>query len=234
MVQTHAAVEAVHGHLMDIVRLRRSDNTGIREPVPALALRLGKDQECYDFCKWWATIGDDGHYNWGNISLPYLDIKNADVFESPRKHYVREFGSLSHTAAIALLKIRLLIDVHTLQNSSVISHKVPREIFNSVRGQLVSSSVVAENKDIMNSHDQVSLIKNLEVQVQDLYAAVKNLNQYFWPVLLNLGEHLHPRSETWNCGTFEQVRVVLQHSYDAWMETPGAADVIRELVKRDI
>ena len=158
------------------------------------------------------------------MSLPYLDIKNADVFESPRKHFVRESGSLSHTAAIALLKIRLLIDVRTLQNSSMISYKIPREIFDSVRRQLVSSSVVAEIKDIMSSHDQV----------QDLYAAVKNLNQYFWPILLNPGEHLHPRSEIWNCGSLEEVRVVLQRSYDVWMETPGAVDVIRELVKRSV
>ena len=233
MVQTFAAAEAAHGHLMDILRLCRSDNMGVRDLVPALALRLGKDQECYDFCKWWATTGDDSHYDWGNMSNPYLDVKNADVFESPRKYFVKEFGSLSHIVAIALLKIRLLMDVRALQNSSVIGHKVPQEILDSVRGQLVSGSVVAENRDIMNSQDQAPLMKNLEAQVQDLYAAVKDQNQYFWPSLLNPGKHLHTRPEAYSIGSLEEMQLVLQHNYDAWMETPGATDVVRELVKRD-
>ncbi len=228
-VKTYAAAEAAHGHLMECLRLCRSDNMGVRDMVPALKLRLGRDQECYDFCKWWATTGDDSHYDWGNMSNPYLDVKNADVFEPPQKYFVKEFSSLSHTGTIALLKIRLLMDVRALQNSSVIGEKVPQEILDSVRGELVSGSVVVENKGIMNAKDQTPLIEKLEAQVKDLYAAVKKLNAHFWLALLNPEEHLSARPEAYSHGSLEEMQLVLQYSFDAWMETPGAIEMVREL-----
>ena len=42
-VKTYAAVEAAHGYCMDMLRLCSSDNMGIRDMIPALKLRLGKD-----------------------------------------------------------------------------------------------------------------------------------------------------------------------------------------------
>ena len=232
-VKTYAAAEAAHGHLMDLLRLCRGDNMGVRDLVPALALRLGRDQECYDFCKWWATTGQESHYDWGDMDNPYLDVKNADAFESPREYFARKYGSLSHSVAITLLKIRLLMDVRALQNSSVIGDRVPQEILDSVRGQLVSGSVVAGNKDVMNSQDQTPLIENLEAQVQELFVAVKNMNKYFWPALLNPGKHLTARPQAYSPGSLEETQLKLQYSYDAWTETPGAIDVVRELVKRE-
>lgn len=232
-VKTHLAVEAAHGHLMDCLRLCRSDNMGVRDLIPALDLRLGKDQECYDFCKWYATTGDDSHYDWGNMSNPFLDVKNANVFESPKPMFTNKYGSLSHSAAIALLKIRLLMDVRALQNSSVIGEKVPQEILDSVRGQLVSDSVIAENKSIMHAKDQAPLMERLESQVQDLYTAVKNINKHFWPALLNPGKHLKARPEAFSHGSLAEMQLVLQYSMDAWVETPGAVDVVKELVMED-
>ena len=62
-IKNYAAVEAAHDHVMDILRLNHSDNMGVRDMVPSLKLRLGRDQECYDFCKWWATTGQEGDYD---------------------------------------------------------------------------------------------------------------------------------------------------------------------------
>ncbi len=42
-------------HLMDQLRLCRGDNLGVREFIPGIMLRIGKDQECYDFIKWSAS-----------------------------------------------------------------------------------------------------------------------------------------------------------------------------------
>lgn len=125
------------------------------------------------------------------------------------------------------------MDVRALQNSSVIGNKVPQEILDSVRGQLVSGSVVAENKSIMNAKDQAPLIETLERQVQDLYTAVKKLNQHFWPALLNPGKHLTARPEAYSHGSVAQMQLILQYSFDAWTETPGALDMVRELVGKD-
>lgn len=226
-IKTHAAVEGAHAHVMDILRLCHSDNMGVRDLAPALKLRLGRDQECYGFCKWWATWeGED--YDWDDSDQPYLDIQGVDIFESPREHFTGEYGSLSRGVAVTLLKIRLLLDLRALQNSSMIGDKVPQEILDGVRGQLVSGSAIAENESIMNARDQAPLIRTLEVQVQDLYTAVKRTNEYFWPALLKPGKHLTAEPEAYGDGSPEQMQVVLQYSYDAWTETPGAIDMIRE------
>lgn len=230
-IKTYPAVETAHDHIMDMLRLCRGDNMGVRDLVPALKLRLGRDQECYDFCKWWVTTGQEGDYDWGDLDSPYLDVKNADVFEDPREEtFLNKYGSLSHTTAVTLLKIRLLMDVRALQNSLMIGEKVPQEVLDSVRGELVSGSVVAENRSIMNAQDQTSLIKKLESQVQDLYAAVQKLNKYFWPALLKPGKHLTARPEAYSHGSMEQMQLVLQYNLDAWTETPGALGVVRDLV----
>ncbi|TFA99787.1 hypothetical protein CCMA1212_008481 [Trichoderma ghanense] len=53
---------------------------GLRDMIPALYIRLGRDQDAYDFIKWYATTGSESDYDWGDMSLPFLDTKNADVF----------------------------------------------------------------------------------------------------------------------------------------------------------
>ena len=231
-IKTYTAVAAAQRHIMDILRLCRSDNMGVRDLLPAMDLRLGKDQECYDICKWYATTGQESDYDWGNMDNPFLDVKNADVFEPPLQGFLSKYD-LAHPVAITLLKIRLLLDARELQKSSMLSNKVPQEILDSVRDQLVSGSVIAENKTIMNNKDQSLLIEMLELQVHDLYTAVNKSNKYFWPALLKPEKHLAARPEAYSHGSPQHMQITLQHSFDAWMETPGAIDVIRELVKRD-
>lgn len=74
----------------------------VRDIVPGLMVRLNKDQECYDFIKWWAITGDDAHYGWGDMDLPYLYIENADVFE-PVDAFKLRFNGLGHAVSLLLL-----------------------------------------------------------------------------------------------------------------------------------
>lgn len=55
----------------------------VRDVIPALNIRLGRDQAAYDFMEWYTTTGQDSRYNWGDIDLPFLDVKAGDVLESP-------------------------------------------------------------------------------------------------------------------------------------------------------
>lgn len=66
-------------HLKDMLRLCRGDNLDVRSLVPALMLQLDQDQECYDFIKWYSTEGQRGGYDWGDVDLPFFDVKAADV-----------------------------------------------------------------------------------------------------------------------------------------------------------
>ena len=80
-VYTRESLEAQLHHLQDMMRLCRGDNMGLRHYVPVLLLRLDRDQECYDFAKWYETVGRRGDYDWGNMDLGFLDLKGEDAFE---------------------------------------------------------------------------------------------------------------------------------------------------------
>ncbi|KAN0096373.1 hypothetical protein V8E51_015178 [Hyaloscypha variabilis] len=229
-IQTPHAVQSALTHALDMLRLCRGDNIGVRECMPGMFLRLGKDQECYDFIKWYFTTGQDSHYDWGDMDLPFLDVKDADAFESV-KLYTGQFSDISFVVAVALIKFRLLLDIKALQNSTVLGEKVPQELLDNIRAQLVSS-IVAGNKEIMQSEDQTALIKELESQVEELYKAVKKSNKYFWPALLRPGNNLTARPQMYSMGTSEHMQLVLQYSYASWVETPGAIDMIRELSEK--
>lgn len=112
-VNTFDSVEAAYDNLKNMLRLCRSDNLGVRNLVPSLLLRLGRDQECYDFVKWWETQGSANDYDWGNMDLPYLDVKDADIFEAP-DYLFKEFGSLAHTVAATLVKVKVMLDLEDL------------------------------------------------------------------------------------------------------------------------
>ncbi|KAF4627905.1 hypothetical protein G7Y89_g10247 [Cudoniella acicularis] len=230
-VKQFDAVQAAFDHIMDILRLCRSDNMGVRSQAPALFLRLGKDQECYDFIKWWSTTGERDDYDWGDMDMPYLDLKGEDVFE-PVDLYTEEFHDLGHTVAITLLKIKLLLDVKALHSSTVIGEVIPQEVLDNIRGQLVTRTVIIEHKDIMEGKDHAPLIEKLESQVEELFKSVNSTNKFFWPALLNPRSNLTARPSHYSPGTKEHMQLTLQFTYDAWAETPGAIDIIRDLVKK--
>ncbi|TVY93130.1 hypothetical protein LAWI1_G002742 [Lachnellula willkommii] len=236
-VKTRAAVQSCLDHVMDILRLCRSDNLGVRDFAPALFLRLGKDQECYDFVKWWATTGRRGNYDWGNTDLPYLDVRDADAFEACDL-YTGRYTELSHTVAVTLIKTRMLHDLRSLQDFTTtttlasIAPQLPQEILDNIRGQSVSA-IIASKVEIMYNNDQGPAIEELKVQVKELYEAVKKENKHLWPALLRPGNNLTARVAGYANGTKEQMQLVLQCSYDSWVETPGAIDLIREQVEND-
>lgn len=51
-IRTREAIGTALAETMDVLRLCRGDNLGVREGAPALMIRLGQDQEAYDFIKW--------------------------------------------------------------------------------------------------------------------------------------------------------------------------------------
>ncbi|KAL8997097.1 MAG: hypothetical protein Q9169_003533 [Polycauliona sp. 2 TL-2023] len=224
-VDTYAAVEAARSHLADMLRLCRGDNMGVRDLVPAILLRLGRDQDCYDFCKWYATSGSQSNYNWGDMEQGFLDVKNADVFEPLIDGFLSKYGDLSFTVALTLLKIRLLLDLQALQNSAAIGSKVPREILDSVRSHLVTT-VICNNTKMMDSVDQTPLIRRIEEQVQTLYTKVCKQNKYFWPALLKPNGNLGARPNAYSPGGPEHMQIMLNYSYSSWKETPGAVEMI--------
>ncbi|KAL2071711.1 hypothetical protein VTL71DRAFT_12946 [Oculimacula yallundae] len=226
-IKTRVAVQEALTHVLDILRLNRSDNMGVRSAAPALFLRLGKDQECYDFIKWWATCDPDGTYDWGDMTLPYLSTKDADPLES-EDIFSDAYGDLSITSSVVLIKLRLLMEVKSLQNSTLLRSKIPSELVKDIQDG-IAGPILARYKNIMSSAEQRSVvIKNLESQVDKLYKDIAKMNPHFWPAVVNPGAHLTARPEYSSRGTKEEMQISLQQCYDAWAETPGAIDFIRE------
>jgi hypothetical protein len=226
-VKTLDAVESALDHCMDILRLCRSDNMGVRHLVPALLLRLRRDQECYDFVKWWATTGEQGDYDWGDMSLPYLDLKNADIFE-PVDIFCRNYLELSHIVSVTLLKLRLFLAIQMcIKNTAVLreSRSLPTELFDQIEISLIRS-VLGENWNNRSSAQWSELLDILSVQLDRLYRAVTRANKHFWPALVNPGVHLKARPELYSNGSVQEMQMVLGYSIDSWRESPGALEAI--------
>ena len=223
-IKSYDSAQAQLDHLMDMLRLCRSDNMGVRDRV------LNKDQECYDFVKWWGTTGKESDYDWGNPDLTHLDVENADVFE-PVVYLCGEYPDVSNCVAITLLKIKMLLELTALQKSAVEHKDLPGEIVFSIQKQIPRSLVIAGRKDVMEGTDLQPLIKRLTLQVKKLYRVVDERNAALWPKLLDPGMHLSAKPEAYSAGSVEEMQILVQCNYDSWMEIPGARDVMSNIIE---
>lgn len=225
------AVQTALDHLMDMMRLNRSDNLGLRDMAPSLMLRLGRDQDAYDFVKWWATCDPDGHYDWGNMALPYLDTKAADVLEEPT-WWTGDFLDLSHASAVILIKLRILLKLLDLQNTTRAfqASTIPWEIVNLVRGELLSHSAVAGRQDlaIADAAAVAAMIESVKKQIWALYLAMDMANMHFWPLLVSMQDDdvKVQRPYSYSRGSPEEADLMILYNYPAWEETPGALDQV--------
>jgi hypothetical protein len=230
-VNTTSAVTAVLDHLLSMLQLCRGDNMGVRELVPALCLRLGHDQECYDFVKWWATTGQEDNYDWSDTDRPYLDVKGANVFEAV-DFIAHKYSSLSHMVATTLLKIRLMMDLQSLQRARrEAGPYVPQEILIDIQ-QHATSSVITGDSKILRREDQSPHILILGEQVRKLFMTIKQANEHFWPALITPGDNLKARPQLYGRGDQGEMQLTLQFYYNAWTETPGAIGAIEVLLKQ--
>lgn len=220
------ATQARLDHCMDMLRLNQSDNMGVRSTVPALMLRLNKDQECYSFIKWWAQERDSYDWDWSN---PELETKDADAFEDV-ECFSSSYPDLSHLVSLTLLKVKLLLDVMKVQRSAsaVLGQSAPPAIAKMVKTATPQSPLVRESDAILDGYDMdvQELAEKLEGQIEELFDRADNANNHFWKYLINPGDYLDSKPEAYSMGSMEEMAVTLHLTYDAWCETPGAMDFI--------
>ncbi|KAK4953942.1 hypothetical protein LTR10_008546 [Elasticomyces elasticus] len=153
---------------------------GVRSLVPALYIRLCRDQDAYDFVRWYKKVDEDGNYDWGDMDVPFLDTHDADVFE-PVQECLSTYN-LNHTVALTLIKIRVLLTLKTINDSTAVGSLVPPEILDGIREQLASPAI-AGNEQIMHEvktgKSMAPHISKLKDQVDELYDAVHKQNKYF-------------------------------------------------------
>ncbi|KAA8619885.1 Zinc finger domain-containing protein MYND-type [Pyrenophora tritici-repentis] len=225
-INTKLAVQAALDHALDLLRLNPQDNMYVRSCVPTLFLRLGRDQGCYSFCKWWVTVGHDYDYDWRDTRPSQLIMKNTDAFEpvdafervrnftrpNPNNKNVPSFSDLSHVVAVTLVKIRILL---TLNGTS----------------PTYMSPIVTGNLVIMSAQNQKANIEKLDRQIKKLYDSVKRINKHFWPALLKPYYHFTVTPYEYGMGDEGEMQSKLRECYNAWIKTPGAIELIRKLTE---
>jgi hypothetical protein len=112
-METKTSVALQMEEYVEMVRLDRDDFAQLRSVIPGLMLRVGQDQRCYDYLKWWAWVykSEDPC----DREIPWLCMKKANAFEDTKKIAAR-WSDLQQLVAFTVLKVKLLMDVMKLQN----------------------------------------------------------------------------------------------------------------------
>ena len=235
------AVQAELEICMEMLRLCPGDNMGVRDSVPGVMVRLKKDQECYDFIKWWETAANDPDLEYTDPKR-YLNIKNADMFESV--DFVKELphGDLSHPICLMILKIKILVDMLKLQNSvtkfdAMVAKKdsrfdkLPPGMLEAFRkdalNQEISHPAVRARGDLLDRQKLSDTIQTVKDQINRLYDVIDGLNEHVWPGLAHCEETMdQPMGRMFKMGSKEEMRIAFNSTWFAWIETPGAYEFI--------
>ncbi|KAI0437106.1 hypothetical protein F4803DRAFT_566306 [Xylaria telfairii] len=214
-------------HMRDMMRLCRSDNMGLRNMAPAIMLRLDLDQECYDFMKWWATCDPDGHYDWGDMTMPYLDIHGADVLEDPSFH-LGNYPELNYLVALLLLKLKLLVDVRNLKvTRKIVAQRLPFELQDQIERDVIRSPLSAK----LQRETPETLLKS-ELKLLDhcrqLGCAIIKVSPNFMYELFEPDEALSAKPDAYSRGSWEEMSLAMQNSYAAWWEIEGVLDLLND------
>lgn len=229
LIQSVESAEAQLEHYMDMLQLCRSDNMGVRDLVPGLMIRLNKDQECYNFIRWWVITND---YKWND---KYWNHKNADAFESVDEF--KNLDTLCHYVCLILLKIKLLLDLMKLQQSaSCLGPKVPREVVDLIQTSAPQSPILRTDSQLMHEEEQErsARLSKLKAQIDTLFAKINKSNRDYWPAVADPDRHLLSSPAAFSFGSVEEMQMCLQHTYHAITETPGALDFIKAKRERRI
>ncbi|KAM0286891.1 hypothetical protein ACHAO9_008016 [Fusarium lateritium] len=230
-------------HLLHILRLSDSDTLGVREIVPHLYLRLNKDQEAYDFLNRHAAIGAEYNYDWVDAPDSYRDIKGADVLEEPLKVWSNgSLISLSHVAAVTLIKVKVLLDLQAAQSTSrALRSTMPLEIIDLIRYQLVGSVVHSRPEILRRNTEEISaLIQTTKLQIIALYKSANTFNPHFWRLMLSSEVAASQQTSKEipflslddcliSCVEAPGAYLAISYSLAPWVETPGAFELMKNL-----
>ncbi|CAG8259276.1 unnamed protein product [Penicillium salamii] len=217
--------------LMETMNLYPADSgVQTREIIPAVMIRLDKDQECYDFLKWWATHGNVYGERSYHDSEPFLNIKDANPLE-PVEPFLRNMEELPHIVCLTLIKIRLYMIMATKIGAEM--NDLPKPpIFDGM--SVLNKSSITTNPSIA-SLEGLALAKAAETvmcQIQTLYDAVNDYNPLIWPELLDPDETVGNAPMGKGLSQREQANAVQLWTWLAWAETYGATSFLRELFNK--
>ncbi|CAK7197664.1 hypothetical protein SEUCBS139899_000312 [Sporothrix eucalyptigena] len=203
---------------------------GQRDYVVALLLRLDRDQECYNFVKLWAVCDPDGTYDWGDVSLPHLNLHGEDILEGPA-FLLEKFGSsMNHRMAILPLDLKLLVDVRNIKVMSNVfaAHKMPAELQLMVEPTVVRSPIAA-SRFVGIADDALTCAESTLMQhARTIGSSIFEANNNFMVALFEPNEALPSRPPAYSVGSWEEANLAMQASYSASWEAAGVLDLLQD------
>jgi hypothetical protein len=212
-------------HCIELLQLCRSDQVGLRDEIPVLMLRLGRDQECYDFIKWWDTSEADDH--WDDMKHPPWKSKQADAYEDTAAVFTSRIDEdelhddIHHLVDMTLLKIKLLIDVHARQT----------EIKNAEHDNtpVYVSKISVGRLGQLDTVDSDKLSAVLQDQIKTLYRLVTNGNKFFWSLLFHATPATlkEPLKYPFDMGGSSEALLMVQLYKETWDGVSGAMEILQ-------
>lgn len=162
-----------------------------------------------------------------------FSISRTPMPSNLSQHSTSRYPEISYLACLFLLKTRLLANLISLNNArQQAGPHLPQELLDTVKRYAVGS-IISSNREILGRTHHSVQIEDLYQQIRQCFNKVKKANAHFWPAMLNPGEHLKARPETYTVGSVEEMQLKLQNCYDAFAETPGAMAEVEELMRSE-
>lgn len=149
-------------------------------------------------------------------------IQGEDAFEPITfEPWTSEFGEPVHKVAHTLVKLRLLLDLYSLKNSTKLAEQLPQGLLDNVSEHL-TSEIVARNgsllQDVRGGISMQPQIDIIEQQMNMMFESVKQSNKYFWPAIVNPGADLTTQPGPYSMGSRAEMQLKLQYSYEVSAE----------------
>ncbi|MBE3049684.1 hypothetical protein IMZ48_45750, partial [Candidatus Bathyarchaeota archaeon] len=193
---------------------------------------LDRDQEAYDYMKWWAVMDEESDVDYADLSVPYLHIKNANILEEPMKSWTGKHLNLAHASAVILIKLRILANLKDVQNATrAFSGVLPPEITDIIRGHLAGKVLKVRPHILRGGTEDISrLIKTLQAQALRLCTSIDKYNTFFWMFMMD--ETLvegNTRPESYTFRSDKEAFMKIGFMAVAWASSPQAMSMIHTM-----
>ncbi|KAK0648174.1 hypothetical protein B0T16DRAFT_388460 [Cercophora newfieldiana] len=234
---TQQAVKEALAIYHDLLRLDREVGLhGAGNAIPALLIRLDRDQEAYDVCVWFQKKRLADNKDWlTNMETPILDIHGANIFEDLEfDNWLKNWSddkavrsNIPRSACVLLILARLWFGFKMIVD---VKDKNPAfttaEVFKKTREVFPIDIVERHPEWLEDDAAKAKLIQGTLLGATSLAGALGVYNDKYFKLLEN--PHLrgsrqptapNPKSEDEAFWAFDQ-------TYKAWEETPKALDLI--------
>lgn len=225
-------VEDAVDNLFGSMDLDRGDSQGIRFIIPFMFLRLDRDQQCYDFCKFWQrSFKGETSSDCRDLSVPFLDIDGADATEPVDLWTSSRFTPLAHMSLLYLLKFRLR-QGHEAAKTCMAANPAlsPQDVLVKIRTKYCGD-ILGRRPELIADGDTVNAaLKKLDDQLSCLFLAVHKVNKHYWKLVVKpTNDALTYVPQAYSPGPLQEAEYVFMNSYSAWAESPGAIQSLRDV-----